>query len=494
MDVLIAGAGPTGLMLAAELRLAGVDVLVLEALPARTGESRAGGIHARTMEIFDQRGLMDRLLPQGRPIQAGHFGGLRMDFSDYPTRFPYTLGIVQAVIEHELEEHATGLGAAVRWSSPVLGIRQDDDGVEVEVGGPDGGVIRCSYLVGCDGGRSTVRRLAGIGFDGTDATMTGMLADVELAEPPAGTVFGQRRGPGDFSVIQFQPGWHRLMVQRYDRVLDRAHEPSFEEFRESFREVAGTDFGMHSPRWVSQYGDAARQADRYREGRVFLAGDAAHIHFPAGGQGLNLGVQDAVNLGWKLAGVVRGHASSELLDSYEAERFPVAARVLHNTRAQTALSRPGLHVDSLRDTFTGLLEVDDVRLRLGLMITALDLRYDVKGDHPLTGRRVPDADLTVAGDATRVHRLLTAGQAVLLTLQEGAVPSVDAWADRVDHVQAQCATERWTVPGIGDVSAPAAVLIRPDGYVGWATDGRSSAGLDEAMTTWLGPAAVSGGC
>ena len=494
MDVVIAGAGPTGLMLAAELRLAGIDVVVVDALPARTGESRAGGIHARTMEIFDQRGLMDRLLPLGRPIQAGHFGGLRMEFGDFPTRFPFTLGLVQAVIERELEAHATELGAAVRWSSPVVGIRQDDAGVEVEVGGPDGGVISCSYLVGCDGGRSTVRKLAGIGFDGTDATMVGMLADVELAEPPAGTVFGQRRGPGDFSVIQFQPGWHRLMVQRYDRVLDRAHEPSFEDFRESFREVAGTDFGMHSPRWVSQYGDSARQADRYREGRVFLAGDAAHIHFPAGGQGLNLGVQDAVNLGWKLAAVVRGQAPGELLDSYEAERFPVAARVLQNTRAQTALSRPGAHVNALRETFTGLLDVDDVRFRIGLMITALDLEYDVKGDHPLTGRRVPDADLAVGGEATRVHRLLTAGRPVLLAFDDGVVPSVDGWADRVDRVQAQRGAERWTIPGVGDVPAPAAVLIRPDGYVAWATDEPDAEGLDEAMTTWFGPANVSAAC
>ncbi|MET9274658.1 FAD-dependent monooxygenase [Kribbella sp. NPDC003557] len=493
MDVLIAGAGPTGLMLAAELRLAGIDVVVVDALPARTGESRAGGIHARTMEIFDQRGLMDRLLPQGRLIQAGHFGGLRMEFGDFPTRFPYTLGIVQAVVERELEARATELGATVRWSSPVTGIRPDDDGVEVEVGGPDGGLIRCAHLVGCDGGRSTVRKLAGIGFDGTDATMVGMLADVELTEPPAGTVFGHRRGPGDFSVIQFQPGWHRLMVQRYDRVLDRAHQPSFDEFRASFCEVAGTDYGMHSPRWVSQYGDAARQADRYREGRVFLAGDAAHIHFPAGGQGLNLGVQDAVNLGWKLAAVVQGHAPSELLDSYEAERFPVAARVLQNTRAQTALSRPGRHVDALRETFTGLLESDDVRFRLGLMLTALDVRYDVKGEHTLIGRRVPDADLTVAGEATRVHQLLTAGRPVLLTLQ-GVAPSIDGWADRVECVQAQCGTDGWTVPGVGDVSAPAAVLIRPDGYVAWATDEPSAEGLDEAMATWFGPATVSAAC
>lgn len=469
-DVVIAGAGPTGLMLAGELRLAGVDVVLLDALPARTGESRAGGIHARTMEIFDQRGLLERLRPQGQVIQAGHFGGVRMDFSDFPTRFPYTLAVLQSVIERELDQYATELGAPVRWSSRVLEIRQDGDGVEVET---DSGVIRCAYVVGCDGGRSTVRKLAGIRFEGTDATMVGMLADVELADPPSGTVFGQRRDLGDYSVIQFQPGWHRLMVQRYDRVLDRAHEPTFEDFRDSFREIVGTDYGMHSPRWVTQFGDAARQADRYRVGRVLLAGDAAHIHFPAGGQGLNTGVQDAFNLGWKLAAVVQGRASGDLLDTYEAERFPVAARVLHNTRAQTALSRPGSHADALRDTFTGLLEIDDVRFRLGLMITALDVRYDLKDDHPLTGRRVPDADVTVAGAATRIHRLLTGSRPVLLTF--------GASVAGVDCVQATCAAEHWTVPGVGEIDRPAAVLIRPDGYVAWAGDGD---GLEEALATW----------
>ncbi|GAA1556694.1 FAD-dependent monooxygenase [Kribbella hippodromi] len=488
-QVVIAGAGPTGLMLTAELRLAGIDVVLLDALPARSGESRAGGVHARTMELFDQRGLLDRMLERGRPIQAGHFAGIKLDCADFPTRFPYTLAIVQAEIERELDAYAATLGVAVRWGSPVCGIRPDADGIEVEIG--DGNRIRCEYLVGCDGGRSTVRKLTGIAFDGTESTMQGMIADVELAEPPAGPVFSVRRGPGDYSALNFQPGWYRLLVQRHDRVIDRTAEPTFEDFRESFREVAGTDYGMHSPRWVSQYGDAARQADRYRAGRVLLAGDAAHIHYPAGGQGLNTGVQDAVNLGWKLAAVLRGEAPDLLLDTYESERHPVAARVLQNTRAQTALARPGAHSDALRETFTGLVEIDEVRRRLGLMITGLDITYDLPGDHPLLGRRVPDAELST----TRVHQLLRSGRPILLSLNGSEAPAIaDSWADRLDCVAADTVAQEWTVPGAGDVRVPATVLIRPDGHVAWATDGQTETGLEEALTTWFGPAAVSAGC
>ncbi|MEV0292209.1 FAD-dependent monooxygenase [Nocardia sp. NPDC050710] len=486
-DVVIAGAGPTGLMLACELRLAGIAVTVVDGLPARTGESRAGGIHARTMEIFDQRGLLDRLLPQGRPIQAGHFGGLPLDFADFDTRYPYTLAVLQSVIERELDSRAEELGAPVRWGAPVTGIRQDGDGVEVELGGPDGPrLIRASYLVGCDGGRSAVRKLAGIDFVGSDATMTGMLADVELADPPSEPFFGRRRGAGDFSAIQFQPGWYRLVVQRHDRVLERGTELSFDDFRANFAEIAGTDFGMHSPRWVSHYGDAARQADRYRVGRVFLAGDAAHIHYPAGGQGLNLGVQDAVNLGWKLAAAVRGTASEDLLDTYEAERYPIAARVLHNTRAQTALSRAGAHADALRDIMSDLIDMDPVRHRLGAMITALDIRYDTKGEHPLAGRRVPDVDLRTDDGDTRVCELLRAGKPVLLC--RNGIRHIAGWEDRVDIVEAHSRTDRWTVPGVGDIEVPAAVLIRSDGYAAWVTDQPGDEGLIEALTTWIGPA------
>ncbi|MEU8898884.1 FAD-dependent monooxygenase [Nocardia sp. NPDC048505] len=481
-EVVIAGAGPTGLMLAIELRLAGVEVVLVDGLAQRTGESRAGGIHARTIEILDQRGLLEPLLAQGRTMQAGHFGGLALDFRDFETRHPYVLAVLQSVIERELDARATALGAPVRWAAPVTGFRQDADGVEVHLG--DGRRLRAAYLVGCDGGRSAVRKLAGIGFPGTEATMTGMLADVELAEPPAAPFFAHRNGPGDFSAVQFQPGWYRLLVQRHDLVLERGTTLSYDDFKSYFTEVAGTDFGMHSPRWVSHFSDAARLADRYRAGRVFLAGDAAHIHFPAGGQGQNLGLQDAVNLGWKLAATLHGNAAAELLDTYESERRPLAARVLQNTRAQTALQRGGPHIDALRAIMGDLIGVDEVRRRLGLMIAALDIRYETKGEHPLCGRRIPDAELT--GPAPRVHRLLGTPRPILLCLNDSRPPAITGWTGRVDVVHAHTATDHWTLPELGDLRAPALALIRPDGYVAWAADAPTETGLTEALGTWVG--------
>ena len=487
-EVVIAGSGPTGLMLAFELRSAGVEVELVDALPGRTGESRAGGIHARTMELLDQRGLLDGLLAQGRRLDSGHFGGIPLDFSDFPTRYPFTLAVLQSRIECELDHAATSSGAPVQWDSPVTGFRQDDTGVLVEVGGGRPRQIRARYLVGCDGGRSTVRKLADIGFDGTDATVTGMLADVELAEPPAEVFFGTRGSVGDFSVVQFEPGWYRLMAQCHDRVLPRDTGLTFEQFRSAFTELAGTDFGMHSPRWVTHYSDAARQAGRYRAGRVFLAGDAAHIHYPAGGQGQNLGLQDAVNLGWKLAAVLRGDAAEALLDTYESERHPVAARVLQNTRAQTALQRPGAHTGALRDTMSQLIGTDEVRHRLGLMITALDIRYDCAGDHPLTGRRVPDADLATTEGPVRMYELLRAAHPILLVRNGTDVPDIREWKDRVTVVCADDPAAEWSVPGVGVATAPACSLIRPDGYIAWAASDSGTAGLTAALTAWVGAA------
>ncbi|MFC9435780.1 FAD-dependent monooxygenase [Nocardia sp. NPDC057030] len=487
-EVVIAGGGPTGLMLAAELRLAGVDVVLLDGLPARTGESRAGGIHARTMEIFDQRGLLDDLLAQGRALPGGHFGALHLDFGDFHTRYPFMLAVLQSVVERELDRRATELGAPVRWGSPVTGFRQDAAGIDVEVGGPDRThTIRAAYLVGCDGGRSAVRKLAGIAFPGTEATATGMLADVELATPPETQFFGRRRGAGDYSVVQFEPGWYRLVVQRHDLVMPRGSTLTFEEFRANYAEIAGTDFGMHSPRWVTHYGDAARQAEHYRNGRVFLAGDAAHIHYPAGGQGQNLSVQDAVNLGWKLAIALRTN-SSEVLDTYESERHPVGTRVLNNTRAQTALQRPGAHMEALREVMGDLIEMDAVRRRLGLMITGLDIRYDTKGDHPLAGRRVPDGDLSTDEGDTRVFELLRLAHPILLRLNGNQVPLPSGWQDRIDVIDARSRDDHWAVPAVGDIAVPAAILIRPDGYTAWVTDEPGDEGLTEALTTWFGPA------
>ncbi|MBH0777798.1 FAD-dependent monooxygenase [Nocardia sp. NEAU-351] len=486
-EVIVAGAGPTGSILAHELRAAGIDVVLLDALTGRAGQSRAGGIGPRTIEIFDQRGLLELLLPRTREVRVGHFAGIRMDTDDFATRYPHGLAITQNDLEDLLERRVTALGAPVRWDSPVTGLRQDTDGVEVEVGGSEPRRIRAAYLVGCDGGRGVVRAAAGIGCTGTEATMLGMLSDVEMSYPPEEFVLTRRCPLGDFSVFELEPGRFRAMVQRHDRTPERDTAPTFDEFRARFRDVAGIDYGMHSPRWISRFSDATRLADHYRAGRVLLAGDAAHIHYPAGGQGLNTGVQDAANLGWKLAAVLRGNAPDTLLDTYESERRPVGAQVLHNTRAQTALLRPGPHTDALREIFADLLATDEVRHRLGYRLTALDLRYDTTCDHPLAGHRAPDIDLTGAAPATRVHELLRAARPVLLSLDRNPPPA-DGWTDRLDVVEARCASAVWAIPGAGDIPAPAALLIRPDGHIAWATDeSGDDRGLTEALTMWFGP-------
>ncbi|MDI2127104.1 FAD-dependent monooxygenase [Yinghuangia seranimata] len=490
-DVVIAGAGPTGLMLACELRLAGAGVAVVDRLPGRTGESRAGGIHSRTLEVLDQRGILDRFLAVGELTPVGHFSGLWLDFDGVESRHPLPLMILQSAIERLLEEWAAELGVRVGWSSEVTGIRQDDDGVTVELGAAEA-TLRARYLVGCDGGRSAVRKLAGIGFPGTPATMTALLGDVELPGLPEDFIFMRRCEGGHFSALALEPGWHRVITSEYGQVADRDDAPTFEQLRAALIRLAGTDYGMHGPRWISRFGDAARQADRYRAGRVLLAGDAAHIHYPAGGQGLNTGVQDAVNLGWKLGAVVRGQAPESLLDTYHTERHPVGERVLHNTRAQSALARPGAETEALREVFGSLIVIDDVNAHLRGMITALDIRYPADSDHPLAGRRVPDADLKTPDGATRVYELLHAARPVLLDLRGTGAPAAVAagWADRVDLVEARSDTDSWSVPAIGGIQAPAALLIRPDGHVAWAaapTGRLGTSALRAALTTWFGP-------
>ncbi|NBE92338.1 hypothetical protein FE391_06055 [Nonomuraea sp. KC401] len=483
-QVVIAGAGPTGLMLACELGLAGVDVLVLERLAGpQTVESRGSGLHIRTMEALDQRGLLDRFLERGRPRQGVHFSGLRLDLSGVTTRHPYVLVISQSEVERLLAERAAELGVRLRRGAEVVGFTQDETGVTVELA--DSSRVRAGYLVGCDGGRSTVRRLAGIQFPGTPATMTAMLGDVELAEPPADNIFQERRKHGVFSVLSFGPDWYRVLTNEFDHVADRDEPVNLETLRKALIKIAGTDYGMHSPRWLSRHGDAARQADRYREGRVLIAGDAAHIHFPAGGQGLNTGVQDAVNLGWKLAAVVRGQASDHLLDTYHAERHPVAARVLQNTRAQTALWRVDDHTSALREVLGDLIGIDEVRLRLAGEITATDITYPMNGTDDLLGRRIPDLDIGHG----RVYKLLHRARAILLDC--GGLPPLDTvvtgWADRVDLVR--------TRPAEGSDLGVDAVLIRPDGHVAWLTRCGERPDLDAlqtALTTWLGPAGLRG--
>ena len=456
-SVIIAGGGPTGLMLACELRLAGVDVLVLERLAAPSGESRAGGIHARTMEVLDQRGMLAPFLAEGRPLQSGHFAGLWLDFSGFETRYPFLLAILQRRVERLLEEHALALGVRLRRAVTVTGLTEQASSVTVET---TAGRFEAAFVVGCDGGRSTVRRLAGIDFPGTAATMTAILGDVELSAPPPESVFQQRRPLGNYSVLSFEPGWYRVTTNEFGPVADRDSPITVEELRSALIRIAGTDFGLHSPRWISRYNDTARQAAAYRSGRVLLAGDAAHIHYPAGGQGLNTGLQDAVNLGWKLAMVVQGRAPDALLDTYQSERHPVGARVLANTRAQTALTRPDAQTEALRTILGDLITRAEVNTTLGLMITGLDIRYDLGGPSPV-GQRVPDYDLP---DGTRLYQHLHAGRPILST---GPATPRPAGVDIVD--------------GGRD-----GLLIRPDGHVAWAEPMGGEA-LRSALERWCVP-------
>lgn len=497
-DVVIAGAGPTGLMLACELRLGGVDVVVLDRLDGRSGESRAGGMHVRTLEVLDQRGILDPYLAAGNAVPGGLFAKQRLDFSQLETRHPFTLMLLQNKVEQFLEQRAIELGAEVRWSSEVVGLREDAAGVEVDARHPDGSTstVRAQYVAGCDGGRSAVRKLAGIEFPGTPATVTALLGDVELTDPPDGpaVVTGES---GNVSILGYEPGWYRVFITDWDQASDREEPMTFERLRDAAVRIAGKDFGMHSPRWLSSFGDATRLASQLRLGRVLLAGDAAHIHFPAGGQGLNLGMQDSANLGWKLAAVINRHAPDELLDTYHSERHAVGERVLHNTRAQTSLSRPGAHADALRDVFADIVKVGEVNHLLAGMITALDVRYPLGDGHPLLGYRFPDLDLTVLDASVRLFSLLHKGRPVLLNLTDDpgvrgeTAAAAKAWIDRLDVVDAR-GPDRFRAAGIdGEIVAPAAVLIRPDGHTAWvavAGETPDIAALESALATWLGPA------
>ncbi|WP_103339744.1 FAD-dependent monooxygenase [Amycolatopsis sp. CA-126428] len=494
-DVVIAGAGPTGLMLACELRLHGVEVLVLDKLETRSGESRASGLHARTLELLDQRGILGPYLAEGTTVPAGLFAKQLLDFSKLETRHPFTLLLLQNRVEVLLEQRGAELGAPVCWSSEVVGLRQGEAGAEVDVRGPDGSVstVRAEYVVGCDGGRSAVRKLAGIDFPGTPATLTSWLGDVEMTDPPDGPAVLAGES-GNVSILGYEPGWYRVFTTEYDRVTARDEPVTFERLRDATVRIAGKDFGMNSPRWLSRIGDAARLAAGFRRGRVLLAGDAAHIHFPAGGQGMSLGMQDAVNLGWKLATVIHRHAPDDLLDSYHSERYPVAERVLQNTRAQIALARPGAHAGALRELFAGLVAVGEVNHLLAGMISALDVRYPLGEAHPLCGYRFPDLDLTVPSGDIRLFSLLHKARPLLLNLSGDAVVAAEvttaakAWADRLDVVDARRADR---ARAAGEIPSPAAVLLRPDGYTAWAaSDGEAPdiVALEAALTTWAGPA------
>jgi 2-polyprenyl-6-methoxyphenol hydroxylase-like FAD-dependent oxidoreductase len=474
--VVIAGGGPTGLMLAGELTLAGIDVAIVERRASQELDgSRSGGLHSRTIEVFDQRGISDRLLAEGQAMQVQAFAGIPLDISDFPTRHNYGLALWQSHFERIVAAWVSELGVPMARQREVTGFAQDDTGVDVELS--DGQSLRADYLVGCDGGRSVIRKAAGIEFPGWDPSTSWLIAEVEMDEEPE---IGMRPGGG----IGRAADGGLVRVVLTEQQLEHTSEPTLQDLSEALIVVDGTDYGVHSPTWISRFTDMTRQAASYRKGRVLLAGDAAHVHPPQGGQGLNTGVQDAVNLGWKLAQVVNGTSPEGLLDTYHAERHPVGARVLHNTMAQVALRGTDERTDALRDTMTELLGMDEPRKRFAAMISGLDIHYDLGEGHPLLGRRMPDLDLATPDGPVRVFTLLHDAKPVLLNLSEPGSFDTTPWADRVQMIDADCFGE-WELPVLGAVTAPAAVLIRPDGYVAWVGDGTDT-GLRDALTTWFG--------
>ena len=489
--VLIAGGGPTGMMLAGELALAGVDVAIVERRGSQElAGSRAGGLHARTLEVFDQRGIVDRFLSEGQTAQVAGFAGVRLDISDFPTQHNYGLGLWQNQIERILADWVGQLAVTINHGRDVTGFAQDDAGVDVELS--DGQALRARYLVGCDGGRSLVRKAAGIEFPGWDATTSHLIAEAEMAEePPLGMRRNDHGAYGisrveyeirDGEVIFKDSGPVRVMVTE-DHV-GATTDPTLDDLREALTALYGTDYGIHSPTWISRFTDSARQAASYRQGRVLLAGDAAHVHYPVGGQGLNIGVQDAVNLGWKLGQVVKETSPPTLLDTYDAERHPVAARVLRNTMAQVALGRTDDRTNALREIVSELLSMDEPRRQLGAEMSGLGIHYDLGDGHPLLGRRMPDLDLVTPDGPRSVFTLLHDARPVLLNIGEPG--SLDAMPrpDRVQLIDAEYAGS-WELPALGEVTAPTAVLVRPDGYVAWVGEG-TDVGLADALATWFG--------
>jgi 2-polyprenyl-6-methoxyphenol hydroxylase-like FAD-dependent oxidoreductase len=490
--VVVAGGGPTGLMLAGELALAGVDVAIVERRASQElPGSRAGGLHSRTIEVFDQRGIADRFLAEGQTAQVAAFAGTPLDISDFPTRHPYGLGLWQNHIERILADWIGELPVTIHRGREVTGFAQDDTGVDVELS--EGRSLQADYLVGCDGGRSLVRQAAGIEFPGWDPTTSALIAEVEVAEEPELGIRHDVLGVHSFGRLEYEirdgevvykdGGPVRVMVT--ERQPAPTGDPTLGDLSEALIAVYGTDYGIHSPTWISRFTDMTRQAAAYRERRVLLAGDAAHVHSPDGGQGLNTGVQDAVNLGWKLAQVVNRTSPEDLLDTYHTERHPVGARVLRNTMASVALRRPDDRVKALGDAMSELLGVDENRKRFGAMMSGLDIHYDLGEGHPLLGRRMPDLDLATTNGPLRVFALLHDARPVLLNLGEPGGVDIAPWTDRVQLIDAQY-TGTWALPALGEVPAPTAILVRPDGYVAWVGD-QTDLGLTDALLTWFGP-------
>jgi 3-(3-hydroxy-phenyl)propionate hydroxylase len=482
-EVVIAGGGPAGMMLAAELALAEVDVAVVERRPDHVlVGSRAGGFHSRTIEVLDQRGVADRFLAEGQVVQVATFADTVLDMSDFPTRHPYSLGIWQNQIERIMAAWIAELGVQIYYGREVTGFAQADAGVDVEVS--DGEPLRARYLVGCDGGRSVIRRAAAIEFPGWEPTKSNLIAEVEVTEetPP-----GMRRDATGVHGLHRMEDGKTVRVVVTEQQLGPSSEPTLSDLSEALLAVFGTDFGVHNPTSISRFTDTTRQAATYRAGRVLLAGDAAHVHYPVGGQGLSLGVQDAVNLGWKLAQVVKGTSPETLLDTYHAERHPVGARALRHTMAQGALQRVDDRLQALVDVVSEVVSMDEPRKRLAGIHSGLDIHYDLGEGHPLLGRRMPDLDLVSADGPLRVFELLHGARPVLLNLGEPGSLDITPWADRVQLIHASYDGE-WELPVLGAVTAPRAVLVRPDGYVAWVGDG-TDLGLADALARWFGPPA-----
>ncbi|HWS47782.1 MAG TPA: FAD-dependent monooxygenase [Acidimicrobiia bacterium] len=478
--VVIAGGGPTGLMLAGELALAGVDVVIVERRVSQALDgSRAGGLHSRTIEVLDQRGIAQRFLSAGQITQIQMFAQIPLHISDFPTRHNYGLALWQSHVERILAGWVDELAVPVVRGCEVVGFAQDDTGVDVELSGHTS--LRGEYLVGCDGGRSLIRKAAGIDFPGWGPSTSWLIAEVEMDEQPE---FGMRRDSAGTHGLSRREDGEPIRVLLTERHLEHRGDPGLGELRDALVAVYGTDYGLRSAGWISRFTDTARQAASYRRGRVLLAGDAAHVHSPHGGQGLNTGVQDAVNLGWKLAQVVNKTSPDGLLDTYHAERHPVGARVLHNTMAAVALSGPDDRHQALRDIMTELLSMDEPRRRLAAMLSGLDIHYDLGEGHPLLGRRMPDLDVHTADGPTRVFTLLHEARPVLLNLGEPGGLDIAPWANRVRLVDARHEGV-WELPIIGEVAAPPAVLIRPDGHVAWAGD-LTDPELPRALATWFG--------
>ena len=479
--VVIAGGGPAGMVLAAELALAKVDVVVVERRPDQVlAGSRAGGFHSRTIEVLDQRGVADRFLAEGQTAQVATFGTTVLDMSDFPTRHPYSLGIFQNEIERILAGWIAELPVRIQYGCEVTGFAQEETGVDVRLSG--GESLRARYLVGCDGGRSLIRKEAGIEFPGWDATRSNLIAEVEVSEEPD---FGLRHDAAGVHGLHRMEDGRTVRVVVTEQQVGPSSEPTLRDLSEALITVYGTDFGIHNPSWISRFTDMTRQAAAYRDRRVLLAGDAAHVHYPAGGQGLSLGVQDAANLGWKLAQVVNGTSPDSLLDTYQDERHPVAARALKHTMALGVLQRRDERTKALVDVVSELAGMDEPRKRLAGITSGLDIHYDLGEGHPLLGRRMPDLDLATADGPLRVFELLHDAKPLLLNLGQPGDFDITPWADRVQLVDASY-TGRWELPVLGEVSAPTAVLIRPDGYVAWIADG-TQLGLSDALATWFGP-------